>query len=120
MNLEESALYRMKVSIQPAGITGNRSERLVAICDSSIVGSSFDCEIKNEKVSINVSDKFYGNEDFTAQEALTELIKATSINAIGTSVIQLLIQKRFVNSDVVMWFESNCHDEKIGHVIAIY
>jgi len=120
MTLEESEIYRMKVSIQPAGITGNRSERLVAICDSSLIGSDFDCKINNEDVSIRISDKFYGEEEFTAQEVLTELIKATSINAIGVSIIDILVQKRFVRSDVVMWFKADGYDNEIGHVIAIY
>jgi hypothetical protein len=120
MSLEESVLYRMKVSVQPAGITGNRTERLVAICDSSLVNSNLDCKINNEEISINVSDKFYGEYDFTAQEATNELIKATSINAIGVSIIELLIQKRFIRSDVVMWFKTDNHDNEIGHVIAVY
>ncbi|MHA1911524.1 MAG: DUF424 family protein [Candidatus Kariarchaeaceae archaeon] len=120
MTLEESDLYRMKVSIQPQGITGNSSERLVAICDSSLIGSNINCKINNEDVSIKVSDKFYGEQDFTAQEVLNELVKATSINAIGVSIIDILIQKRFVRSDVVMWFKTNSQDKKIGHVIAIY
>lgn len=120
MNLEESVLYRMKVSIQPAGLTGNKNERLVAICDSSLIGLDFDCKIKNENVSISVSDKFYGDEDFTAHEVLNELMKATSINAIGKSIVELLIQKRFVRSDVVLWLKANNHDQEIGHVIAVY
>ena len=120
MPLEESDLYRMKVSIQPQGITGNRSERLVAICDSSIVNLDFNCKINNEEVSIRVSDKFYGEQDFTAQEVINELVKATSINAIGVSIIDILVQKRFVRPDVVMWFKSNSQDQKIGHVLAIY
>ena len=120
MTLEESVLYRMKVSRQPAGITGSRMERVVAICDSSLVGSNFDCKINNEEVSISVSEKFYGEHDFTTQEIISELMKATSINAIGVSIIELLVQKRFVRSDVVMWLETNNHDHKIGHVIAIY
>ena len=120
MTLEESVLYRMKVSIQPAGLTGNKNERLVAICDSSLIDLDLDCKINNEDVSIKVSNKFYGELDFTAQEALTELMKATSINAIGISIIDLLITKRFIRPDVVMWLKTNCFDHEIGHVIAIY
>ena len=89
------------------------SERLVAVCDRNIIGKSFEYN----GVTIGVSDKFYGKMDYTEEEVIQEILRSSSINAMGKDICNLLIKMNLVHPATVIWFDAD--GDKIGHVIVV-
>ncbi|MCH8906548.1 MAG: DUF424 domain-containing protein [Candidatus Heimdallarchaeota archaeon] len=88
-------------------------QRLIAICDEEIRGA----RLKHKGVTIVVRKEFYGNEVFTLEEALGELSRCTSINAFGTNICNLLVEKELVHPATVLWIKHN--GLQVGHVIVV-
>ena len=91
------------------------SERLVAVCDEEIM----DLEFLSHGVKIKVSNTFYGNELVSADELLEEIKRSTSVNVIGTRAVELLLEKRFIHKEAVLWFDHPDKKTKIGHAMML-
>lgn len=96
-------------------VIAQRGERLVAACDKDIV----ELELDSHGVKIKVNPIFYGKELVSENELLDEIKRCTSANVIGTQVIQLLIKKRIIHEDAVLWLTHPEKKDKIGHAILI-
>ncbi len=92
-----------------------QGERLVAACDKDVV----ELELDSHGVKIKVNQTFYGKELVSENELLDELNRCTSANVIGTKVIQLLIKKRIIHEDAVLWLSHPEKKTKIGHAILV-
>ncbi len=96
-------------------IIKQRSERLVAACDKDIA----ELELDSQGVKIKVNQTFYGKELVSEKELLDEIKRCTSANVIGTQIIRLLIEKRIIHEDAVLWLAHPEKKDKIGHAILI-
>ena len=88
-------------------------EVLVAICDKDILGKEF----TYKEVKLKVHERFYGLDEYSANEVLTEISRCTSLNAFGKEICQFLVEKEIVHPATIMWIEHN--GEQIGHVILV-
>lgn len=88
-------------------------ERLVAICDENICGKN----LIHNSVKLKIQERFYGQEIFSFEEALLEINKCTSLNAIGKEICELLVNHKIVHPAAVMWIDHE--GNKIGHVILV-
>ena len=96
-------------------IIEQQGERLLAACDKEIV----ELELDSHGVKIKVNQAFYGNELVSEKELLDEMQRCTSANVIGTKIVRLLIKKRLIHEDAVLWLTHPERKDKIGHAILI-
>jgi len=92
-----------------------RGERLVAACDKDIA----DLVLDSNGIKIKVNQIFYGKELVNEKELLDEIQRCTSANVIGTQIVRLLIKKRIIHEDAVLWLEHPENKDKVGHAILI-
>ena len=90
-------------------------ERLVAACDEEIR----DVELLSHGVKVKASKSFYGSELVTAKELITEIKRSTSVNVIGSRIIDLLLKNRFICEEAILWFDHPDKKTKVGHAILI-
>ena len=87
---------------------------LVAICDKEYLNCSFN----HNGVRIRVSEYFYGNISYTANEVIKKVRKATQINAIGKKIVDLLTSNMFISVESILWMKDDVGG-KIGHIITL-
>jgi hypothetical protein len=91
----------------------NQNEKLIAITDSNLIGAKF----KHNGVNMSISSRFYGDLEYSTDEVEIEIKSATSINAIGIDICNLLIESGYCHPDTILWMDFE--DKKIGHVIVV-
>ncbi|MBY9000426.1 MAG: DUF424 domain-containing protein [Candidatus Heimdallarchaeota archaeon] len=91
------------------------SQRLVAACDEEIM----EMELLSHGVKIRISKSFYGKELVTEKELINEIKRSTSVNVIGSRVVDLLLKYRFIHEDAILWFNHPDKKTKIGHAMLI-
>lgn len=91
----------------------NGKEKIAAICDEEVKGR----ELVHNGVKIKIKSEFYGNELFTKEEVLLELVSCTSINAFGKDICDLLVENKVVHPKSILWIKDG--EKSIGHVIII-
>ncbi|MCY3411171.1 MAG: DUF424 family protein [Candidatus Heimdallarchaeota archaeon] len=91
----------------------NAHELLVAVCDKDILGRTFD----HNGLKLNISDKFYGNDEYSEDEVLQELKRCTSANVFGRNICTLLIENGMIHPNTILWLKDG--DKEIGHAILI-
>jgi hypothetical protein len=96
-------------------IIEQQGERLVAACDKDIV----ELELDSQGVKIKVNQTFYGKELVSEKELLDEIQRCTSANVIGTQIVRLLIKKRIIHEDAILWLAHPEKKDKIGHAILV-
>lgn len=76
----------------------HEKERMVAACDSDLLGTTID----GGKVRLEVSEAFYGGEELDEEGLVQRLGMATIINLIGNDVVDVAIREGFVLPELVM------------------
>lgn len=71
---------------------------LVAICDSDVLGERFE----DGKVSLTVTEEFYGGEEVDAEQVIESLTRADVANIVGTRAVELAIREGFVDEGHVL------------------
>ncbi len=105
----KSTMFFMKV-------TKTSSERLVAACDEEVI----DVSLLSNDIKIKATKKFYGEKLVTKRELLEELKVCTSANVIGTNIINLLLEHRYIHKEAILWLKDpNNSKNRIGHAIII-
>ena len=66
---------------------------------------------------MSISSRFYGDLEYSTDEVEIEIKSATSINAIGIDICNLLIELGYCHPDTILWMDFE--DKKIGHVIVV-
>lgn len=97
-------------------IIEQNNEKLIAACDKEIMGLI----MSSHGVEIKVSKVFYGDELVTEKDLLEALRGCTSANVIGTNIVDLLIKRRMINKEAILWID-HPHEKKrkVGHAILI-
>ena len=75
-----------------------RGEILVAVCDSELVGKKFE----DGDIKIEISEKFYGTENFEENEVKKALKQATIANISGKRAIKIAIDLGLVDEDKIL------------------
>ncbi|MHA1628723.1 MAG: DUF424 domain-containing protein [Candidatus Heimdallarchaeota archaeon] len=89
-------------------------EYLVAICDAELLGET----ICDGDLELYVSERFFGGELIIQDKCIEEMLKATSLNIIGQSIVNLAIKHRIINEQSVMWIDCPEHG-KVGHAMLL-
>jgi len=72
---------------------------LVAACDADLLGKT----IRSKRgLELCVSEKFYGEEALTAEQACKALKAATSLNLIGDAIVRLALSSGYGHPDSVV------------------
>lgn len=82
---------------------------LLAICDENILGKTFG----NDEVEITITD-FYKGKKCDAAAAIKLAKNATIINAVGKDIINILIEKKFVDASSVLKIGETSHAQVIS------
>jgi len=84
-------------------IHGN--QRIVAACDSDIVGREF----REGKMNIFVDPAFYFEEEISENEIASLIHTADMVNMVGNRIVELAIERGFVDSDSVLVIQGIKH-----------
>lgn len=71
---------------------------LVAVCDSDVLGESFE----DGDVSITVTEAFYGGDEVEEAAVVASLERATVANLVGERTVALAIEHGFVEEPNVL------------------
>lgn len=82
---------------------------LVAVCDSGILGKTFE----NGRVSLTVSEDFYAGEDVDADTVVDSLSRATVANIVGVEAVSLAVENGFVDEDYVLEIGETHHAQML-------
>ena len=71
---------------------------LVAACDLNVLGKT----LKFGNMNFNVSRDFYGGACVSAEEAVSLMQKATTVNMVGSAVVKKAIEKGLIHPKSVI------------------
>jgi hypothetical protein len=78
---------------------------LLAICDSDLIGKTFEEDDKQ----LDLSSQFYAGEEMSEQE-LTEILKdCYVVNAVGKESISILVKNNLINKENIMRIAGTPH-----------
>jgi len=96
----------MKFSVK---VFKRENEILLAICDPSILGKSFE----EEHLRIEINRDFY-HEKYAEEEEIMSLIKnATIVNAVGKETIKLLLKNKYIEEGCIIKIKGIPHAQII-------
>jgi hypothetical protein len=78
---------------------------LVSVCDSGILGETFE----EGEVSLTVDPDFYDGEDVDEETVVESLARATVANIVGTRSVRLAIEHGIVEEENVLEIDSTLH-----------
>lgn len=82
---------------------------LVAVCDSDILGETFE----NGDVSLTVTEEFYGKEEATEEAVIASLSRASVANIVGTDAVGIAIENGFIDKDHVLEVGETVHAQML-------
>lgn len=71
---------------------------LVTVCDSAILGETFE----DGEISLSVTEEFYGGKEVNESAVVESLSRATVANIVGTEAVAIAIEHGFVEEANVM------------------
>ena len=71
---------------------------LVSVCDAEILGETFE----SGRVSLTVTEDFYGGETVPDEQAVDSLARASVANIVGSRAVALAIEHGFVDEENVL------------------
>jgi len=85
-------------------------DTLLAVADLSILGKN----LKEDDLEIDVSKDFYGGETCSEDEIKRLIKSATIINALGKSIISLLLDEKIVDKENILYIAGVPHAQVIS------
>ena len=82
---------------------------LVAVCDAEILGKT----LEGGSTPFIVSERFYGGNSGSIEEALDAMKKATICNIVGKKIVGAAIEAGFVQEASVIYFGDIPHAQTI-------
>lgn len=83
---------------------------MLAICDADIVGKNFE----EEDLQISVTKEFYADKECSEKEALDLIKSPTIINAVGKNIISIMIKKKLVEQENVLYIQDVPHAQAVS------
>ncbi|WP_245543574.1 DUF424 domain-containing protein [Methanoplanus limicola] len=80
-------------------------EEVLAACDCELLNTT----LSEDKIEIEISENFYGNEKVTAEEFEKALKKATNANLIGKRVIAVAVRCGIIDDDCCIYIKDIPH-----------
>ncbi|GAB3677706.1 DUF424 domain-containing protein [Halopiger thermotolerans] len=78
---------------------------LVAVCDSDVLGETFE----TEAVSLTVNEEFYGGDEVDEGAVVDSLARADIANIVGTRAVELAIEEGFIDEANVLEVGETLH-----------
>ena len=75
-------------------------DTVVAVCDADLLGQT----LEGGPCPFKVSERFYGGNLSTVDEALQAMGRATIVNMVGIKIVAAAIENRRVHPDAVIYF----------------
>ncbi|MBS3163087.1 DUF424 domain-containing protein [Candidatus Woesearchaeota archaeon] len=91
------------------GIHNNMNGRVVAICDSGLLGQTLECE----NYKIEVSKTFYGGELMSEDKVVLLLKKERNLNLIGKNIIELCLELGIIAQEHILMVNDTPHMQLI-------
>ncbi|MEM5766031.1 MAG: DUF424 family protein [Candidatus Aenigmatarchaeota archaeon] len=89
----------------------DKKDIVVVMCDEELLGKKL--KMKDKKISVNVSEKFYGGNLVDENVALKLLSKATIGNLIGKNIVELASNNGFIVKENVILIDGVPHAQFI-------
>ena len=78
---------------------------LVAVCDSDVLGETFE----TEDLSLTVTEEFYGGDEVDESAAIDSLARADIANIVGTRAVELAIEEGYIDEANVLEVGDTLH-----------
>ena len=75
----------------------NQGRKIIAICDSELLGKKFE----DEKLQLDLSSKFYSGEEKTEEEILSLVKDFFTINVVGKKSVDFIAKELNIDKDSV-------------------
>ena len=82
-----------------------QNQRMVACCDRELLGNT----LKDGDIHFEISEKFYGEQEGTADELRHELAGCTIANIVGERAVGVAIDCGAVDADSVIYISGVPH-----------
>lgn len=82
---------------------------IVAVCDEATLGESYE----NGRVSLTVTEEFYGGEVADAEEVVAALARAETANLVGEEAVETAIDGGFVDPENVLDLNGTVHAQYV-------
>ena len=79
----------------------NQGRKIIAICDSNLLGQKFE----NEKLQLDLSSKFYSGEEKNEEEILSLAKDFFTINAVGKKSVDFIAKELNIDKDSIKEIE---------------
>ncbi|MEM5829807.1 MAG: DUF424 family protein [Candidatus Aenigmatarchaeota archaeon] len=89
----------------------DKRDVVVVMCDRELLGKKL--KMKDKKITINVSEKFYGGSLVNEDDALKLLSKATIGNLMGKRIVELACKNGFIVKENVILIDGVPHAQFI-------
>lgn len=77
---------------------GPDGKKVVAVCDSGLIGKKFE----EENLQLDVSASFYGGEEKSEEELLNELRQPCSVNVVGEKSVKFFVDKKLIDGKSII------------------
>ena len=85
-----------------------KREILVAVCDESLLGKRI-----GKKPEVHVNENFYKGELLNGDRVLELMNKSTICNLMGKEIVKLVIEKKFITKENIMFIDDIPHAQII-------
>lgn len=82
---------------------------IVAVCDEATLGESYE----NGRVSLTVTEEFYGGDPADAETVLAALARAETANLVGEEAIETAVDGGFVDPESVLDLDGTVHAQYV-------
>ncbi|WP_276260375.1 DUF424 domain-containing protein [Haloglomus litoreum] len=82
---------------------------IVAVCDEATLGESY----ANGRVSLTVTEEFYGGEVADDETVLAALARASTANLVGEQAVETAIEGGFVDPENVLDLDGTVHAQYV-------
>lgn len=86
-----------------------QDERMLAICDSEILGR----KLEEEDICIEVSEEFYSDKECGEKEAVELIASSTIVNAVGRNIVNVMIDNRLADNSSVLYIRGVPHVQTV-------
>jgi len=85
----------------------DKKDVVVVICDEDLLGKKL--KMKERKITIEISEKFYGGKLIDEEKAIKLLNKATIGNLMGKNIVELASKNGFIVKENVILIDGVPH-----------
>ncbi len=81
------------------------SQTLVTVCDTNLIGKT----LREGRVKLEVTSKFYGEQLATTEETVEALLKADTGNIVGKNAVKVAVENKLVDPAAVIYIAGVPH-----------